>query len=105
MTERTPLVGGGGSINSTGGGSSFLATINDADEDLLGVESGDSVGKGHEENTKNELGVSLFFFYFPPSHATLFSPPPPTTLRGSHGGRGRTKCACDPPSCLRVREL
>eukprot|EP00729_Bicosta_minor_P007597 gene7597-152_t len=56
MTERTPLVGGGGSINSTGGGSSFLATINDADEDLLGVESGDSVGKGHEENTKNELG-------------------------------------------------
>lgn len=74
MTERTPLVGGGGSINSTGGGSSFLATINDADEDLLGVESGDSVGKGHEENTKNELGVSLFFFYFPPcTRDSLFS--------------------------------
>ena len=56
--ERTPLVGGG-SINGSSGGSSFLATINDAeyvDDDIFDVEGG---GQAVENtNSKNELGVS-----------------------------------------------
>ena len=55
--ERTPLVGGG-SINGGGGdGTSFLATINDVEDDVLDIEGGKTVSMG-QENTKNELGVS-----------------------------------------------